>query len=80
MPLQRQRRGARIIAATHRDLRREVNLGRMRADLYFRLVVLRIVLPPLREMGASHGLGARGRGDGVVELSWATVPSQAASR
>lgn len=40
---------ARIIAATNRELREEVRSGKFRADLYHRLSVLTINVPPLRE-------------------------------
>jgi Nif-specific regulatory protein len=39
----------RVIAATNRDLERDVSEGRFRRDLYFRLRVLEIVVPPLRK-------------------------------
>jgi two-component system response regulator PilR (NtrC family) len=42
---------ARIISATHRNLAQEVEQGRFRQDLYYRLNVIELKMPPLREMG-----------------------------
>lgn len=40
---------ARVVSATHRDLSKEVAAGRFREDLFYRLNVARIVIPPLRD-------------------------------
>jgi sigma-54 dependent transcriptional regulator, flagellar regulatory protein len=67
--------GARIVAATHRDLEQLIELGRFREDLYYRLHVVPVQIPALRDRGddilllAEHALrGLEASGMGRVRL------------
>jgi len=81
----------RILAATNRDLRTDVATGRFREDLFYRLAVLEIAIPPLRErlvdlpLLAGHLLRKLGKKNNKkfglsAPLSWMRFPATLAGQ
>ena len=81
-----QRVDVRVLAATHRDLPSMVRDGDFREDLFFRLKVLEIVMPPLRDRGddvlslATHLLHRTATRMGRGQLAFSAPAAKAVSR
>lgn len=64
----------RIVSATHKDLAAEVLAGRFRQDLYYRLNVIEVVVPPLRERREDLPLLCQALLDRIARESGITAP------
>ncbi len=76
----------RVVAATHRDLRAEIDAGRFREDLFSRLAEARVFLPPLRARPADiplltrHFLDELGTAERPLEITSEALQSLASRR
>ena len=69
----------RIVAATNRNLSKEVECNQFRQDLYYRLAVIRVVLPPLRRrvedipLLVDHFLSERNNAEDKIQVGYETI-------